>query len=505
MSNLKLILSFLFSWLICNTSAQNLNSQLNVISSNNDIMGGSLVVFCKEGITSILAVGTADFNRNINVTEETKYRIASVSKTITAIAVMQLVDQELLDLDEDIAEILEFPVVNPNYPNIEITTRMLLAHTSSIIDGPTYSSFLNATVNNNPIPNLSEILTPSGAYYSATQFTNTIPGNYFNYSNINYVILGTIIEKVSEQRFDVFCKENISDPLQIDASFNVNDLSDIDELAVLYRKIGGVWTPQADNFNGEQPIFSNLDNYVVGTNGGRFGPQGGFRCSAQDVAKIFAIFLNQGQANGVALISPESCQAMLSNEWTFNGNNGNNYFGLFRSWGLGIHRITSIAGNDVVLPGSISMYGHAGEAYGLVSSAYVDTLRKVGFVFLTNGVGNGFATNNFSIFYTVEQEVFNAIEDYGNIEECTLNVSIFSNESESFKGQTIYPNPANDFLMVNIPDFRGNLLAEIFTLSGKKVKEELITHLNYQIFIGDLESGVYIFRVGNTTHKFIKE
>ena len=109
---------------------------------------------------------------------------------------------------------------------------------------------------------------------------------------------------------------------------------------------------------------------------------------------------------------------MFANEWTFNGNNGNNYFGLFRSWGLGIHRITSTTGNDIVLPESSTMLGHAGEAYGLVSDAYFDTIRKVGFIFMNNGVGVGYQTNNYSIFYTIEQEVFAAIENYGNIASC---------------------------------------------------------------------------------------
>ena len=151
---------------------------------------------------------------------------------------------------------------------------MLLSHTSTIIDGTTYSSFLDATVNNNPIPNLSELLTTSGAYYTSGQFNNTVPGTYFNYSNINYVILGTIVEKISNTRFDVYCKQNISMPLGIDASFNVNDLVDIDQLAVLYRKPNGIWTPQADNYQGIQPVFNNLNGYIPGTNGGRFGPQG---------------------------------------------------------------------------------------------------------------------------------------------------------------------------------------------------------------------------------------
>ncbi len=59
---------------------------------------------------------------------------------------------------------------------------------------------------------------------------------------MNYVILGTIVEKVSGVRFDTYCMENIFEPLGIDASFNPADLDDMNQLAVLYRKVSGVWT-----------------------------------------------------------------------------------------------------------------------------------------------------------------------------------------------------------------------------------------------------------------------
>ncbi|MBM3917772.1 MAG: T9SS type A sorting domain-containing protein [Sphingomonadales bacterium] len=482
-------------------NAQNLPTEFNIISTNNDMMGGALVVFCQDGIIENISIGKSDFARNINSSVETKYRIASISKTITAIAVMQLVEQNLLDLDADISSILGYSVQNPNYPTSPITTRMLLSHTSTIIDGSTYSNFLSATVNNNPIPNLSEILTPTGSFYTSAQFNNTIPGTYFNYSNINYVILGTIVEKVSNLRFDVYCKQNISVPLGIDASFNVNDLTDIDQLAVLYRKINGVWTPQADNYQGTQPVFSNLNGYIPGTNGGRFGPQGGFRCSGQDLAKIFLVLMNKGNFNGDTLLLPSSCNAMFSNEWTFNGSNGNNYYGLFRSWGLGIHRITSTPGNDLALTGSTSMLGHTGEAYGLVSDAYFDTIRKVGFVFMNNGVGINYQSNSNSVFYTIEQQVFAAIENHGDISSCQSNVGV----NPIQKGfNMIYPNPTNGLVNVEIQN-RTIQNIKLYDLQGRLIKE--ISESQFDL--SNCLNGTYFIRIqtdkGFFYDKIIKE
>lgn len=481
---------------------QDLENQLGTISATNDMMGGSLVVFCENGIIENLFVGKSDLERNISITEDTKYRIASISKTITAIAIMQLVEQNLLDLDEDISRILGYTVENPNHPELGITPRMLLSHTSSIIDGATYSNFISATVNNNPIPNLSEILTSGGTFYNSDQFNNTVPGTYFNYSNINYVILGTIVEKITNTRFDIYCKEAISVPLGIDASFNVNDLLDINQLAVLYRKTGGIWTPQADNYYGVQPVYNNLTGYVPGTNGGRFGPQGSFRSSAQDIAKLFLVLMNGGSFDNVTLLTEESCNAMFANEWTFNGNNGNNYFGLFRSWGLGIHRSTSTPGGDIVLPGSQAMFGHLGEAYGLVSDAYFDAERKVGLVFITNGVGVGYQLNDFSVFYTVEQEIFNAVENNVNIEECSQGLGV---NPIDFEANPIYPNPSSDFIIIPECLSTDGCYINIYSIDGRKVKNMLINYDENTIDIQYLSKGVYILEINGFRYKFIKE
>jgi len=484
-----------------NSMGQSLLSELNSIALDNDMMGASFVVFCESQVIHSFYYGKSDLQRNIDVNPNTKYRIASISKTITAIAVMQLVEQNLLDLNTDIGTILGFNVENPNYPNTAITVEMLLSHTSSIIDGSTYSDFLQATINDFPIPNLSELLTPSGSFYTTGQFNNVMPGSYFNYSNINFVILGTIVEKISNLRFDMYCRQNIFQPLEIDASFNVNDLQDIDEVAVLYRKINTTWTPQADNYQGVQPVFTNLTGYIPGTNGGRFGPQGGLRCSAEDLSKIVMCIFNPSLSS-TPLLTSESVVDMMADHWTFDGTNGNNYSGLFLSWGLGIHRITSTPGNDLVLPGSSSMFGHTGEAYGLVSDAYYDTTRKVGFVFITNGVGVGYQTNNNSAFYTIEQDVFNAIENQGNLSSClAMDIDSEMSIDDSFH---FFPNPTRYSINLIIDKINPSTHLKIYSADGTLVKEANINYPQSIIDVSQLKSGVYILQIEGRKKRFIK-
>lgn len=480
--------------------SQTLTEQVGIIQQDYDLMGGVVIVFCEEQVLESIPFGTADLQRNIPVTDTSVFRIASISKSITALALLRLYEDGLVDLDADINDLLSYSVRNPNFANEPITLRMLLSHTSSIIDGSTYSSFLSATYNNNPIPDLSELLTPQGSYYSASLFNTTLPGSYFNYSNLNYGIIGTIIEKVSGLRFDVYCKQYIFDPLEINASYNVNDLNDINDVAVLYRKINEQWIPQADNYQGIQPTFTNLDGYINGTNGLRFAPQGGLRISGIDLAKIFSLLLNEGNYLGQQYFESTTIIDMYRTEWLYDGNNGNNYGGLFRSWGLGIHKTTNTPNNDIVLSGSQQMLGHPGEAYGLISDAYIDLDRKVGLVFITNGSGTGYSIGGSSAFYTVEKDLFDAIETSVDINDCTsLDIADLHDDDTTI----IYPNPAYDWFQIN-----GNLnikKIKIYSSFGKLLK----VHSRKDRYpISDLINGLYFIEVvtqnDSSINKFIK-
>lgn len=487
--SLILIISFLILArpILAQTS---LDSSMSSIAQQYDLMGGVLVTFCNDGELEKVNFGWADIDRNIPVGDSTFFRIASVSKLVTAMAFMLLVDDGLVGLDDDISTILGYNVVNPTYPNTSITPRMLLSHTSSIIDGPTYSNFLSDTYNLNPIPDLSEILVVNGTYYNSMTFNQTQPGTYFNYSNLNYVIIGTLIENISGEPFDQFCRDRLFTPLGIRGSFNVADISDLDHLAVLYRKPNGVWISQADNYQGVPPNWTNLNGYQPGTNGGRFAPQGGFRCRVSEMALLMRLLINNGQINGQTVLSSSSVQLMLGNEWTYDGSNGNNYFGLFNGWGLGVHRIQNTPNGDTVLTGSDEMFGHPGEAYGLVSDAYVDTSRGLGFVFLTNGSGTGYQVGAQSVFYTVEKDVFTIVEDRFITVTCA---QLGQAEEQPEAEIRVLPTVFSDTFVVQI---EGNVDIDQMTLydrSGKAVRK--VYRSDRMTSLSSLPSGVYLLQI----------
>lgn len=389
----------------------NLRDLLDQVSIQHDLVGSSLVIFDKEKILAEAYYGKSDYHRRITTNSRTIYRVASISKMITAIAMMQLIEQKVCHLDTDISQLLGFPVQNPYFPENRITIRMLLSHTSSIADSKGYSDFMSSTINDNPIPNLCELLDKQGSYYTDLTFSPNQPGTYFQYSNLNYVIVATIIEKITHERFDQYCRKKIFNTLNLKASFNPQSIKNINNIAVLYRKKGNQWSPQTDNFYGKKPNLHNLNGYIAGTNAGRLGPQGALRSSAKDIAKIIISLNTFPKKQSKILLQKSTIDTMFSSQWYENASNGNNYNGLFRSWGLGIHRLTGFTNADIALPKSRLMLGHCGDAYGLISTAYYDPDRKIGFVFVTNGVGKDLHRNTNSAFYSVEQDVFNAIEN----------------------------------------------------------------------------------------------
>jgi CubicO group peptidase (beta-lactamase class C family) len=404
---MRLILFMLAGILAAATAlAQDLQQTLQNIATQRGLVGMSVAVTCGDEVVQVVHTGQRNLAQGLPVTNDTRYRIASISKLVTAMGLMKLHEQGAFDLDDDVSNALGFTLRNPAYPAIPITYRMLLAHRSSLQDGTGYGSFLTATYAGTPPPPIQQLVTPGGTWYTANLWRTESPGSWFMYSNLNYGVIATLIEAHGGQRFDQYMRQEVLLPMGIEGSYNVQDLDAIGDLAVLYRNSN----PQADNFGGTMPPPPDLSGYVIGSNGLYFGPQGGLRASALEMAQVLRLLHGDGTVDGTTVLQAGTITAMTANEWTWNGSNGDNYFGLFRSWGLGVHRITAQAGGDLVLPG-IFMWGHAGEAYGLISDLYLDPATGFGLVFITNGYtqGNNYTFGINSAFYRVEEEVFAAL------------------------------------------------------------------------------------------------
>ena len=190
--------------------------------------------------------GKANLEQNKLVTDSTLFTIASVSKTITGVALMQLWEKELFELDDDINNHLPFEVRNPSFPNDPVTFRMLLSHVSSIKDNWNILPSLRCWDCDSPIELktfLENYLLPGGNYYTSSSWYEYTPGTENNYSNVAIALVGYLVETIADTSFEDYCHNNIFSPLGMtETSWFLRNLVN-DRIAVPYRYSGGKYIP----------------------------------------------------------------------------------------------------------------------------------------------------------------------------------------------------------------------------------------------------------------------
>ncbi|MEM7802199.1 MAG: serine hydrolase domain-containing protein [Chloroflexota bacterium] len=377
-----------------------------------------------------------DNPRRKKVTLNTKFRIASISKWVMTLGLMLLVDQGLLDLDEDLNHYLDFSLRNRSAPQTPITIRHLLSHTSTIHDGNAYSIPLPFTLN--------AFFEPGAKFYEdGNHFVlNQTVGEYFNYSNLNYGIAATIMEKVTQTRFDRLMRQLVLGPLNLVASYNVSAFSAdaLRQLAPLYRFVQGAWVPQVDDYSESGPLplgpvenpdrdrlpnnqsaklphQADLTTYQIGTNGTLFSPQGGLRISANGLATLMEMVFDRGM--GKIGLSPARFQEMLEPYWEFEAKKpvGEHGTGLMRSYGLSTHRFLGAGSNgkgDQFWPDTSEdhiWYGHLGDAYGLLSGFLFEPKNKNGMIYIIGGTPADLSIcpGRYSSFHGWEEDIFQAV------------------------------------------------------------------------------------------------
>jgi CubicO group peptidase (beta-lactamase class C family) len=328
----------------------------------------------------------------------TLYRMASISKMMTTLGLMMLVEEGKLALDTDIGDYLGYPLRNPHFPERALTLRSLLTHTSSLRDDAGYSFSADKS--------LKSFLLPGESLYGKGQMwaSNAAPGDYFTYSNLGWGVIGTIMERVTGERFDRLMRRLLLAPMGLHGGYNPSEFSpeDLSNVATLYRRrttdtevwnVNGPWIPQVDDYSVRPPARPvAIDRYVIGTNATPFSPTGGLRMSAADIGKVMLMLINDGMHEGRKMLKPATLARMFTRQWTYDGRGGNGDTdkGLFNCWALGNQQFPDRPGTGMQLVegGGFSGVGHLGEAYGLMSVFVVDLAKKNGMVLLIGGVSS---------------------------------------------------------------------------------------------------------------------
>ncbi len=329
-------------------------------------------------------------------TPDTLYRVASVSKLVTTFGAMLLVEEGKLALDNDVSDYLGFILRNPHFPDRPITLRSLLTHTSSLSDDGGYSRPASIA--------LKTLLVPGAKRYGEGRVWSrkAPPGDYFEYCNLGWGVLGTLMERVTGERFDRLMKRLVLDPLGMRGGYNPSELApaDLANLATLYRKrttdteiwnAAGPWIAQADDYRARAPAAPpDMDLYVIGSNATPFSPTGGLRASTSDLGRVMLMLINEGRHEGRQFLKSATLQRMFTRQWTYDGSNGDNAGGLYNRWGMGNQQFPDRPGSGMQLVegGGFSGVGHLGEAYGLMSVFVVDPATKNGMVVLVGGVSS---------------------------------------------------------------------------------------------------------------------
>lgn len=239
---MKKFLILIYLILTCFNFAQNQNNQQSLDDKKIDkaikdemsrynIPSIATCIIKEDSIVWGKAYGFANIEEKTPASLNTIYPIASVSKLVTSVAVLQLYERKVIDLDTDINNYLPFHVRNPKYPDKVITPRILLLHRSGLawpINGVEDPDFYNIYPDDSA-PDLGEwlinFIIPGGNNYNPKIWKNTEPDEALLYSNIGAALLGYLVEVVSKTDFNTYCENNIFKPLDMpNTSFRINNL-----------------------------------------------------------------------------------------------------------------------------------------------------------------------------------------------------------------------------------------------------------------------------------------
>jgi len=336
-----------------NRSTINLEEIDNLILNEmqvNHLPGLSASIVINDTVMWKNVYGYADFEENKKVKNETLFKIGSVSKTITASALMKLYEQGYFNLYDPINNYLPFNVIHPLYPSKDLTFHMLLTHSSGIIDNWEY---MFNFVGDAPIPFqtfLEEYLVPGGEYYDeVNNFQTWEPGTSWTYTNVGVALVGYLVEIISQVNFTTFCEENLFNYLDMNESgWYLRDLN-MSNIAMPYH------------WNGEEYIpYGHIGWVDV--------PAGDLRTSSQQLINFLTMFIKNGSYNSQEILKSETVNMMLTPQLPFNQN-------------LGLIWWKSTIDGRIV-------WGHGGSDYGARAQMQFEPKTKIGVVVLTNGESN---------------------------------------------------------------------------------------------------------------------
>ncbi|MDO5298217.1 MAG: serine hydrolase [Clostridia bacterium] len=322
----------------------------------NRAVGAALVLCSPGGADDVFCCGHARLSPRVPVTESTCFRLASVSKLVMTFGALSLSEAGMLDLDADISSLLGYPVRNPAAPDVPVTPRMLLTHTSSLCDEGNYG-----TRGMQPGCTVRELL------IDPKNWLPQPPGNSFHYSNLGAGVMGVVMELAARQPFDDIMQACVFNPLSIRATYDPRRVSPADDLADGYavraflpphRKYDAAAlssaAPSASPFDPEHDFLIAAGRMITDSRG---------------MARLIRLLASHGE---MGVLSAKSLDLMRAPQDGIGG---------IAQAGRGLN----VAFLPGVFPGA-SPVGHQGVAYGMCAELFADPGTGAGVGVMTSGI-----------------------------------------------------------------------------------------------------------------------
>ncbi len=333
--------------------------KLDALFAKYDTLGACVCIIEKGQITYTFCYGSIAPEGDA-VTADTLFRVGSISKMVTGIGMMQLVEGGMADLEDDVGDLLGTTVRNPHYPTSIVTLRQLMTHTAGLRDSGFYTLALEGKVT--PL----DVLFAAGK--RSYQFYSTLrPGARVKYSNFGGGLLGCIIEALTGQTLDAYMNDNVFAPLGITAAYQGALLPQNTAVADMYA----MPSEKMQAAVREGDVLQSCDpmtDYTLSA--------GKLTLSAPDLAKLLIALCNDGVYGDTRILSKNTVTGIRTAQ------NGIGSVTCKSERGLEMNIIT-----DTIVQGR-TLYGHGGKANGMLCAAYFDPIDRTGVVMLTNGCNN---------------------------------------------------------------------------------------------------------------------
>jgi len=303
--------------------SDSLRIDLQKIADKSLMPGFAVAIIQKDKVLFSKGFGYSNLKSNALFTTQTINSVASISKTFIGLSIMKLVDEGKLDLDDPINSILPYKIINPFYPDKEITVRHLITHTSSISQefdpedaGESTILLIDSFEVNSETPSslrkeiayyklgkhisidqhIKKFTQPTGNWYSQDNFLKFRPGSRFNYTNLGALIAARIVEIKSGISFDEFTKKKIFEPLNMKSSaWKYKDLD-----SALFTTIYTTDDPKNPTKVLEHPKYEMTDY-----------PVGGLKTNIEDLSS-YLIETIKGYNGTGKLLTKRSYQILLN-------------------------------------------------------------------------------------------------------------------------------------------------------------------------------------------------